>query len=1136
MINLHNYYDLKNLLQSKHNIISYQNLIFYFIENNIEAEFLDYIDFFGNYKSKLYCSKDDLNSIFELTNKLKINQLSFALSLFEFEITKLDCHAIQKKINHHLFDDIRVELRVNLLEFIVKNSRIPEHLHSSNLSLLIPSFIDNGNIISGDIFKKCIQEYLMTVKNKNINTGLEFANKIKEDCLVLQDKYETPLYNLFFSDFEIEKIRILAFFYITKAKYNFELQNFLKVWDGGGLLLLSCIIFAKNTDKDKNRDFWKAYFNWIGLPFTEYSSKIQKIYCEISNFIRANNVAIVETNSGASQYVVTFRMHSLIANRPSSRRKIIKFLIRLCKLNGLNYHDTQEQREFLQIELDHCYNKYLSKNDEVNLVLPIETLKAYAVNKIQLVDFLLPIYKYLEKVLIDKLYDYESNYSVEKLQLPRAFISDLEFFVHKESSHDIKMIKEVLRQNKTRKSSVYFNIEYCEIEYVVAGLIIETEEIDDLENLIITLEYRLEKESKLNFQKLNYQEYDSFIVTNEVYIPCNSIGKDLDYIINFDGKKKSGKIKFDYIFDSEGNPINLNSSKEQEVYCISTPSDILADNLELVVEKFQDDYNVYKSYIDENSFIIIGNKIFGYESNILKSSGYIIQNSIYNRVKIVDVDNTYQVIGEFPLLYFRCSLDYNVKEDLILSINSVIIDFNVIESKLIPDGKEESIVKIKINKSTNNYLGKKVVIKIFDNKAKKNIFEESFVVLTSLQYKFSKDYYIKESNICVQTLDFDNKKEILAGHYQFPNLNHLYSFKINLDESSIVKLVLPRPFINISIKQDSIFKKSDYWFKELVDYKSIHIDIPKEIRNLKLITRDDEKIIHHRLKKKGKNNFNLFYLNEFPNHGKNKVKLCISFTVNNEEFIEELCTIYYKVSLMNSAKLLTYIPNNPEFHFKGFKPGLTIKPSIICDPNEEYIFSLYNSEKRLIFSRKLNELINKPYWQKNDLTKDEYCLKVFSVKANPFLRTLDKVEVLSQVFRYKFNEKQKLNDNSQVKKIKIYNPMYKELCRHNSSIISLNQYIKPFYLFLSNNLYFDKEFKTSIFIYNTRIKKFNRFGQEKYIVKVVKKLNETDFIFKILDAKRYPLVVDCLSGKIVANKNYYHRNLQNLKYFKGSII
>lgn len=1121
---------------------SYEDLVLFIYDNIQEEKFNDFLEFIGNYNFNFECSINDLNSIQEIIiEEFKVEQLNFAISLFNKDIKNFDCRLINKKLNHPIFKNIKSGLRNRILKKIIDAKNIPDMVHSSKISLLISDFIDDNQIISKESFCKCLKDYLVNNNNRE-SRGYLLAKKIKQKAINLQFEYETPLYNIYLEEDEIQFIKFLTFLELTNSENNDDLIDFQLIIDCGGLFLISCIIFAKDTDKESNSAYWAAYCDWLEIPKNQVKKIMHRVDEKILNFIRINNIARIETISGKNQYVVTFRMHSIVANRPLSREKIISFLIKIIKNQGLIYHETQDQRDIIQTQIDEYYNNYIFLKEENNnqsySPLPIETLKAYSINKKQVIDFLLPIYNLIENLLIDKLNSNINTYCDDKLMLPQIFYSDIYESVNKVSICEIKKIKDIRKFNKVEKPTVYLNLsKYC-IEFKIPTLIIGKEELDNLSISNAKLKYKLNKEANNHTLNLEIDDNDSFLITEEVVIDCEEIGQDLNYQIIIDNKKITGTIKFSYLFNSEGLPINLNNDIEQFVYCVAKKDDILSDSFSIVKKEFKADYNLYKTYYDENSLIIINDKLYGFDKNVSANSGYIINNLIYKNVKVKDENSYTQVIGELPILYFRCPSIILFEENIIVSINSFKVDYSIIYNNLLCDGTDDYFIKIRINSPIFNYNGEKIIVKIFDLKSKKDIFIESFFVLLNLSYKFDKPYYTSESEIVLDSLDFENKTNLFAGHYSFPDSHHLYAYKLKFNDKKIIKLVIPPPLIRINVNDENLLKRSDYWYQELVDFQHIDISTPKEFRDVKLITYDNCNNANHKLKKKGNNSFNTFYLNEFPHSDSKSVNLYLEFCLNDIIQHIFLCKIHYKISQIDLSNFISFIPNNTDFHFNGIKPGLTIRPKFICNPKANYIVDFTDSNNKLIFSKEMSNSNSVEYYQRTDLKKGKYYIKVSHLNKNSFIKVNEKIEDCNFECVYKVDNYSNkiLSENTNNKnKVIICNPVYKIIQGKNCHFELASNKMQKFFFNVDFELELSDEFQAIPYLYSNIQNEKQILSNEKLKIFILKKLSNYEYIVKITDKQNNSLAINQYSGKIILDEEGKYNHLIKYKYYKGII-
>ncbi len=1120
------YYKILTNIETENSYKCLENYANYLSQQDIN----ELIIFIGNYSLRFTTSISDLEIIENIIGPITIEYINFAIMLFDYDIINNNYRFINEKLGHSIFNEINEELRNNIIQkIIIAGVSYSNYIHFSELSLLFPNFENYGKLITRSNFIKFLKESFCDNNIEKNSIGYELVNKLKSECIVLIKKYKNPLFNLDIDDNDILIIKNLAFLLFTDAKNSEDLNDFMSISDRGGLLLISSIIFAKDTDKDKNTDFWGAYYNWLGLPENMTSNLNQKIYKDLKAFFNSYNIAYLVRSSKRIQYVLTLRMHSIVANRPLSRRKITHFLKSLVKLNGFNYHDKEYQQDVLYNYLNQLFLDYkLAKEDFPSLVvyspLPLETLEAFSISQEQVVDYLQPLYDYIECSLINKLYPQNKRIKLKLPEYIKFLKNDIKEIILIESKTKNKKTSHFIKSRKITKACVSIDILTLEVKFNIPSLLIQRESklLNDINSA--TIYYSIG--NKTYQRQLEIEYLDSYIITEEISIPFNFIGEKLDYSIRVNDKENKGSITFNYIFDSNGNPLNMNNKIAQKIYCIAKNNQIIAENLLTKIYELDEVYSIYETYIDNDSFIILNNNVYSLSNKNIINSGFEYHNQNYSDVKLFDKGLYFQVLGSFPQLYFRVSNIKTVKQNIELSLNSKIVDFEIIQDFIILDGLGDYFVKIKVLSSIEDFIGKLVTIKLFDREKSKAILLQTFFILTNLHYNFSKDFYFYKSDIQLTNLNFDNKEQILARKYESFDNFHLSEFKVNLS-NRIAKLLIPNKLICISLGDKNLLQRKDYWFSELLDKKQISIVADNEIKVFKLYTEDDENQLHQVLSKRGKVQFSLDCLGNPPINHKRSVKLKLEFYLNNMVHIKELCTIHYRVSLINFDNFITFW-NTRNIRIKNRKFKLSIEPLFIYDPKEIYNVELINLKKEIIFSEELsaNNLIT--YQQDGDLKEGAYSLVVSHTKGKSLFQSEEVIIDLKKDFYYQNKHYEYL--------FNLINVMDKVLLLNNKSRFEINNPIKPISFIFDTKLEVGKKVSAKLYIYNYRTRSKYFINNHPYNIQLVQISDDGYHIFKILDRDSEQLGIDPYIGYVYTKKDRNYKYSFKHQYFEGKLI
>ena len=1130
------------VVEHLHSCKSYPEALKDIIPSMQKESQLALLDNIGQYTSKVDCNIKQLDSLMEIIGVLPAEALRFGMSLFDKDIETFGCYLIGKKLRHPIFENMRKMLTKRVVDRIIRKSPIKAKVDSANLSALNSSIRHENKMISKTVFIDVLTSYS---KGSDLperkSRGFEVGKELESICDDLRHQYSEFLYLINISIENLNLLRRISFFLLTKADRNQDLNDFVDIWGKGGPLFFSCILFAQESEKESNSDFWKEYYQWIGFNDTKPAMSQAKVYNYIISFLTENRVKFLKTGSGDRQYVGTFRMHSIVANRPMSKNLLIKFLSLVIKSTGITYNDEEDQNEILTTKLRE-YSKPIIEAKENNttsniyLQLPRETALAFHFVPKQVLDFLLPIYDYLEKKLIDMINNQSTDYANHVQHIPPFIEKEVNQYLKGTSIDEVKRVRAALKYCRTKRANVFLNTQEWKLEYRIPPIILQ-----DVENeASLTLTYSASYDNISQTYSIGTEWVGKTLIINEVIIPCTHIGASLKYVISYDDNDHiSSKIDFPFIFDTQGEPFRARNNQSQEVFCIGKDCTIVADVLSMKIKDFMDGYSLYESYISEDALIIIDEKLYGIDSS-RKKPGYTYRDEAYNNVRYSENKKEYPVIKEFPNFYFSYPNSHQIEDSILITVDSEGVDYSVISKNLIADGRGEMFVRVKINSPESLVNGRRITVKIFDKVKQINILVESFYILKGLKYNFSKSYYTNKEEICVETLDFCDKENLLAGYYAFPNTNSLFKFKLKNSNNIDCRLLLLPPLIEVKADNENIID-GHFWYSEIVKKNHVRVSVPIDYNNLRLVTIDSLGKNHHELKRAGNNIFNLEYLNELADTPDAFVRLLLRFNFQKHEVIIPICNIYYKVCRKSETSIVSYISNNSDFTLKNITTGLKISPELFCDPKKTYQITVLNSQKKSIASWSMVGSEGLVYHQERDLPRGEYTLKTTHTIFDQFLGTSKDVEDYSEKFIYPttfahFKEpiKEISSQSSEyLHTIRIEYSLTRTFNPDNTKSYNKGQKICSFYMSGDFLIEDDVSFESTLYFYDKGNNRIFIGDQTLFVIKIIKKITPQRFIIKIKDKEGNSLNFRSFSGYINPRKVGNNEVLNKYTYFEG---
>lgn len=963
----------------------------------------------GMYQSQFEFTNEDLDSLYRILGPLAIESLPFAEATFDRHIEKLSFETIGTQLKHSLFFNFRAELSRNVLYSLVEQPHFPKELYPSQVEALIPGNYDHLNIVSQVAFKAILSSMYRQQSERSPSQGYSLAMKLKHVFGILKQSFNPFLFLIDFTESEISFLRRLAKCFFAGAIRNNDLKDFLGVWGDGGLLFFSCMICSGTLEKETNRDFWLEYYTWLDLIDKEKKYNQIRVNRAIKSFWDSEGISYCSSQSGTNQYVQTFLMHSIVSNRPLSKKLAVKFLVRIIKGSGVVYHDDEDQQEILQLQLKEYSQPITEENDPDNqsnpyLQLPRETALAFCCSAGQVVEFLLPIYDYLERHLIDKANNDTTSFSSQPPVIPEFILPSVEDAIASTSIEEIKGMRSVLSVFKKGKATILLDTENWKLDFIIPQYV-----FSDLDtNVAIDFTLSSKDMHIYHDESIQYDTVKTTIITRELIIPCQLCDSEYTYQFACNNRVLAkGVIPGGYLFDLQGDPLEFPCKVAQYAYCLAAPDTVLADELVELRPNFIQGFSLWETYLSEQTPLILNNRLYGIDSEtslaFSRKVGYTIGHNAYHHVKFLSNQCEYQVIGEYPTFFMRYSSSFPLEEDIMISVDGMDEPYSVITRSMLLDGSGEAFFRIKLSSATPLTNANITCIRIFSALAKKELLAVSFFVLKDLTYGFSEELYTRAEDVTLEYLDFEDKKQLFYEHYyRFPN--PLSKYKLSMENDQDCRLVFLPPLISVHVQGKNLLDQ-DCWYAELSEGEDITVTVPQDITSVKLFTLDSTGNVKHELKKRGES-YKVQYLRQEPETSEPFVTLTLSaFGKNKQRFNQAICKIYYKVyAKPQTREPVLYIPSSDQIRISNIKVGLDIKQEFFCNKSSEYVVKLLNAKNTVIASWSMVGSTSK-YYQEKELVAGEYSLSVFENTKNLFTKRESEKLVYSQVILYKTNAK-----------------------------------------------------------------------------------------------------------------------------------
>lgn len=918
-------------------------------------------------------SSEELNNLHQLVGTLDEKTIGFAHLLFLEDIKEYRCVSLGRRLHHELFDHIRTPLKKRIVADLVNHPRKPLQLDAAAMNAFL-----TGNFTGSypkNTYLKFFQRIAETDDEKpHIRTkGEELAIWIEDRYSHLQGRYGHPLFSIEFDEEQTLLLQRMTVLTILDSKRDPDTQAFIRRWKEGGLYFFSCLCFA-NHEKEQNRDFWEDYKTWLGFPEGFLQSGGSDFYKPIKRFFDDRQILhIVRENR--REYVLTFRMHAIVANRPLSRGRLPKLLFKAASSEGIMLRGEEEQRILLELLLDEYVGDVQDdETDQVNTsfyVLPTETAYAYGKNKEQVLDYLLPAYDYLEKRLVG-LYDEVSRYEGGASETIPPFLSaSIDDFI---GGMERDLVRELGgRQRQSRRkgvSGLYLDIETKSLQYVVQDIILPNRR----EHAPVKLRLLSDKKEVYIDSNLSYLPKGSFLLCHATEIPCEKLYDTLTYEFSQGGEiLGTGKLYTTPIFTEDGSPIIFPTTMEQGVYCLARPEDIVADELALITENLLADFSLWFTYLSKSTPILLNGIFYGIGKERLDRAFCIFKGDEDIDAWMEIEGERYRIVSALPQIGVRLPATLDLQREIVVLIDGSRTPYKAIKALSLLDGSGDMYYTLHLDADVSN--ATLYSIRVLQGGVSNP--PERFFLLRRFEVSYTSKIYFGSQKPEVESLSFEDRDALFKKYYAFPN--DLSRYKVRNRDGSDGRLVLNPPRIDVKGNHESLFEKN-LWFRYFTTVNMLEVEHPSFIRSVELVTVNREGAIVDRLKRSGKRWKTNQLLSRLYDDGSSYLTLAILF----ENTLHAVCRIHYELSIIEEGtEWITFIPQyGKSIRFSG-NTGLTMNPSFHCNPDARYTVHLNKGNKR-IASWPIGSDGTSRYTQKDDLPRGTYTLEVVESTIDPF--------------------------------------------------------------------------------------------------------------------------------------------------------
>lgn len=509
--------------------------------------------------------------------------------------------------------------------------------------------------------------------------------------------------------------------------------------------------------------FWQEFYASLGF-YEDLGLAVYKAICEaIASYMRRSRLYFHRT-AAKNMYMTTLLVHTLLP------QYMLEKLYDL--LGDIYYKDLEE--DYIEAEVEELFN-YLSKTfryyiDIDDMTFAIEGKKMTIANQqlpkafrlawIQSSEIIEALVKRLMQYIDNIHYDREIGCGEED-RFDKAF----EQWRLKLRYDDMctRTSRSLTVRGKKKFTKAQYQLESTVLNLIIPRQIIDIEYIGEPIHLELYNEkqsikrYPLEVSGRICFK------------TEQIKIEIKKFESCLGYRLcardNILYDSKTLLHREYLLFNEMGEEIKGKQVGEERLTVIVGIGYVVETD---DVDTFKDEkagYTIHTMYLNENSYVYIGDKILTTSSAHEKSS---LQSQYkYPGAYIEHVGEVYSIYCKRPKLKVR--VPYKVKlEDIVLNINDKyynLKDIGEIGVKKLFDGSGDQVVDVQFNHHIVT-TGKPNHLVVRIKGSNLRLLQEQFIIIEAFTYTFEKKIYYDEQ--VVTLLSVEGKELTLDGTYKLP--------------------------------------------------------------------------------------------------------------------------------------------------------------------------------------------------------------------------------------------------------------------------------------------------------------------------------------------------------------------------------
>lgn len=783
----------------------------------------------------------------------------------------------------------------------------------------------------------------------------ELSARLWDDFELLKVEYGSDtLLSLNVTESELDLVRDAYGDYL-KGEKSTGFLCILDQWGHAGVHFLVATLFARYS-RSSEPHFWHALEQWTcGNKLPKRDVKNYEAHREFS---KTHNLFLYQAKNARHQhmYVSSIQTHAIIV--PEHAHKILEGLKYLV-FSYPYFIDNDELEEVLSWFIDQSARAIpdedaldeqaspqteggrldISGRISVFLRLPRAFRRACHVNPVQVLNELKPLYRTVEQLLLSLEIHYEGLEDIEEVpwQLEHVIAQYSRRLVDEESRNISTFVRRSHGRRRYKSPDFFLDVETYALQVLIPGQrIVSDEEEPEIHAIIRCDDAVLDIELRLI-------DIGSWFLSEEAYVTVPSFFSAATVEITDSGVPiRSFRLQRRYIpFNGEGEIISR-PTQASEGALIVVPDDVsfMADDAELVTAKSKEGYCVYSVLIEESSYFIIGDLMVSPFATPVPAVR-VHQDKRMIGVSIqTDTDVKLSVYKEFPAISFRVPSGQPGVHAYHLVVNGHRIPYRVVHESIVGDESGDAVYTIIPDDHASSSIPPhtELHVKIVNQP----IFEERLVVLPEFDYRFTKDYYLDERDVCVEYLWFSGCNALFTRNYDFRTPQRTSRFHLQIGEREC-KLQLPAPVISWSF--DNGESVPEHVLQASLASRKIRVISAFE-RCVLVVTPTDAGQPPQRIRaENARDGTKLFDLESIKNFQNTTSELHVEFGDRRKGVVwSELITrIYPKFTLLSSPTWI-YEDGNSPFRKLHSHQGQYVILESVGDPAGTYVASLISSK------------------------------------------------------------------------------------------------------------------------------------------------------------------------------------------------